>query len=216
MSSQPLSHGMTHQQAVNFLRNHFLFNFCYETSGLTERPAPWVLTRTILCALDFIAALYCGWDGTNRRQIARPGNCTRFLTEVFPVATGNERYGQFAEHLYEMFRTGTVHQRNPKRFVNLESRSRILTWAFLQKDPGVIKTATGETLATHLTLVHVAPDTMALPISIKALYRDFVQSCEYFAEALEREAEAGGGELLRRWRQTADALSKAEDTHLTW
>lgn len=68
----------------------------------------------------------------------------------------------------------------------------------------------------HLRVHKVDADLALLPVSVLALYEDFLAACEHFAHLLEAEAEAGRADLLTRWWQTWNALGSPEATHVIW
>jgi hypothetical protein len=68
----------------------------------------------------------------------------------------------------------------------------------------------------HLRLHRVDDDLALLPVSVLAIYEDFLTACEHFATLLEAESSAGSAELLTRWWQTWNALGDPEGTALSW
>ena len=70
----------------------------------------------------------------------------------------------------------------------------------------------GNVEVEHLRLQVVDNDLALLPVSVLAIYEDFLTACEHFAGLLEAEAAAGGSELLTRWWQNWNALGSPEET----
>jgi hypothetical protein len=71
-------------------------------------------------------------------------------------------------------------------------------------------------MVEHLHLARTNNTVSHLPVSMKALFDDFLTTCEYFAREMDAEAKRGEGELLRRWNQTSNALAEPEATTLVW
>jgi hypothetical protein len=173
---------------------------------------------------NYVAALYCGWEGDNRRRIATGAKTVRFVKEVVAEATGEAGYDRFARHLYEMHRVGTVHLRSPKVVVAAgQARSSpALTWTLMQASRTSYALAISSYSLRHLEPVEVAkqiadfPTATMLPVSIRALFDDFLSACEFYAVRLE-EQRAGGDDLIASWRTTADTLASPEPNEdLDW
>jgi len=64
--------------------------------------------------------------------------------------------------------------------------------------------------------VRVDANKTILPVSLKALFEDFIAACEYCARQLEAEKAAGGQALRDKWRQVADVLFSPDRTKLLW
>lgn len=151
-----LKRDMTHAEAATHLREEVVGTLRFETARLLGRPpspteissavvrailrilpqrkpAFFGVVRGVLSDVDYVGALYGGWDGKDRRRIATVEKAVRFITDVFPVATGNHDYGARGEHLYDMFRHGTIHLRAPKRLTNAAAGTPILSWALMEQ-----------------------------------------------------------------------------------
>jgi hypothetical protein len=208
---------MTHDEAAEHLRGEVVGTSRHETAPLVRIPAFFGAVRAIMSDIDYVAALHEGWDGRDRRQIATARKAVDFLKTVFPAATGNQQYAVLANHLYDLFRHGTVHLRAPKFVVNRASSTSILSWGLMEArmedfDDGLGTRFTG----THMQPVRATAQKTVLPVSIQVLFEDFLSSCEYFANGLETEARVSGDAQISKWRQTADALASAEPTALLW
>jgi hypothetical protein len=200
----PLKQNMIHAEAVEHLRNEVVGTLRLETGRLLNRPPAFFgAVRGVISDLDYVAALYAGWDGVDRRQIAIARKAIAFFRDIFSAALGDPAYGQFAEHLYGMYRVGTIHLRAPKQLRNPSASTEILSWALMEDRTeefeyplGSGKTCRG----THLQPIALDGQKTLLPVSIQALFEDFVKACEHFAKLLEAEAASGGTDLLTRWR----------------
>jgi hypothetical protein len=209
---------MNHNQMIRHLQHEFLLTVKYETGRLAEthRPAFFGVARAILCELDYLAALYCGWDGRDRRRIATPVKFRRFLEQVVTPATRNPGYATLGAHLYEIYRVGTVHLRGPKRLLNPHASTQELSWALLNERSELAKIGARIVRLRHLRLARIDPGKTLLPVSVQGLYRDLFRTCSRYVQELRAEKRANGTLLRDRWRTTADALVTPETTQLTW
>jgi len=210
---------MTHDEAAEHLRNEVVGTLNHETRPLVEEAKFFGAVRAVMCDIDYVAALFAGWDGKDSRRIATAEKFRSFVEHVFSSATGNSGYRTFAGHLYAMYRVGTVHLRHPKQLENAAASTTILSWGVMVERtedfayPSGGKAFTG----THLQPVKVDAAKTILPVSLKALFEDFVAACGEFARFLEVEKAAGGHALLDKWREVADALVAPDrTTTLSW
>jgi hypothetical protein len=224
-----LETGMSHAAIAAHLRHEVMETSRFETGRLIQHergmseslpgPAFFGAVRAVMCDVDYVAALYDGWDGLNRRHLATRRKTVRFLSEVFADATGEPSYTRFAEHLYNIYRSGTVHLRAPKRLRNPDASTPMLAWTVMttRETNGPGKQTVGPYTFRHLEPWRAeAPVVTTLPVSIEALHEDFLSACEHYASLVEREAADGGVDLRDRWRSTADAMVDLEDTDLDW
>lgn len=216
----PLAVNMSHHDAVTHLKVEVGETARRETGRLVDpsSPAFFGAVRAVMCDIDYVAALYAGWDGQQRRQIATRNKVVAFMREMLPLATGEHAYGRLAEHLYELYRVGTVHLRQPKIILSPgpPCSTQALTWALMYGREG-----TAEFRSRTYPLRHLSPITVSkqigdfhevtmLPVSIKALFDDFLAACDLYARLLEDEEQAGGNVFIDRWRSAADALASPE------
>jgi len=207
-----LSKDMTHADAINHLRATFPLHLTHDV----EPSAPFGALRSIFAGIDYVAALYSGWKGG---WIVKSANTIGFLKTFFPVATGVDAYSQFADHIYDMFRNGSVHLYLPK---NLQNQNPIcstpfLTWCVVTGEhrTGMSEFRGLNFIATHLMPVPIE-DTTVLPLSPHALLEDLLKTCDLFAKHLEDEQEKDEHPLLDRLRQTADGITRPAGTGLVW
>jgi hypothetical protein len=209
---------MTHEQAAAHLRHEVMDTARFETGRLVspQEPALFGAVRAVMSDLEYVAALYYGWNGKRRDKIATREKTIRFVREVMSDATGDEGYRLWAEHLYTLYRTGLVHLRMPKVLTSPTSSTPCLGWALMYERADHLSEANGSLQVEHLHLCRTNDRVSHLPVSIKALFDDFLLTCERFAADLDAEGACGGTELIRRWDQTTNALADPEDTPLTW
>ena len=104
-----------------------------------EPPGFFGAVRMLMCEVDYLAALYFGFNGKDRRKISTPGKSVRFIDEVISQASGEGNYRRFAKHLYEMYRVGLVHLRAPKIVTRADASTPVLTWTLMtRRNRGVI------------------------------------------------------------------------------
>lgn len=214
----PLIRDMKHEQMAAHLREEVCNTARYETERLIDfhKPGFFGAVRAIMSDLDYVAALYQGWDGRNRREISTARKTIEFLRDVFPDATGESGYAAFSEHLYQMYRVGTVHLRAPKRVSNPRSATAELGWALMYERQENAEYAGTSLILTHLRLVQATSQRTLLPVSIRVFFDDFLSSCDEFARRIEQEHASGGTVLRDRWRSAANALVEAEPSDLLW
>lgn len=210
---------MTHTAAVAHLRGEVAEVAKSETGRLVvaEEPAFFGAVRGVMCDLDYVGALYAGWNGHRRDRIATKDKTVRFIRDVMSTATGEDGYRRWSKHLYELYRTGVVHLRAPKVLHNSACDPPRLAWLLMfDRRTDIPEVASGS--AEHLRVVRASAKqaTAFLPVSIRALFEDHLAAVEYFAQSLETEADEGGHALLHRWRETANALCEPDPTSLDW
>ncbi len=213
-----LKAGMTYDEAAEHLRQEIVGTLRHETEPLVREAKFFGATRAIMCDIDYVAALFEGWDGKDPRRIATPEKFRTFVETVFTTATGNQCYKVFAGHLYAMYRVGTVHLRHPKQLESKTASTPVLSWGIMVERtedfdyPVGGKAFTG----THMQLVKVDAAKTILPVSLNGLFEDFILACEHFAKLLEAEKAGGCHTMLGKWRSVADALIAPDRTKLRW
>lgn len=120
-----LTPDMSHREAAAHLPEEVIGTCRRETGRLVDpvEPAFFGAVRGVLSDLEYPAALWAGWDGANRRHIATARKSVRFLREVMAPATSEPAYADLAEHVFQLFRVGTVHLRAPKRLIVDQGRT---------------------------------------------------------------------------------------------
>lgn len=211
---------MSHQAAAKHLRQEVISTAKYETGRLVDpaSPAYFGAVRAVMSDVEYVGALFNGWDGKDDKKIATRMTFTRCLADLFAPATRNAQYATYAKHLYELYRCGTVHLRAPKQLRNVANQPEILSWTLMVEREESIDVGGAEIQLRHLSPFRGPglPDRITLPVSIAALFEDFVFACEHFASALEVEQAGGGIALLRRWESAAIGLCAPTRSSLSW
>ncbi|MTD43800.1 hypothetical protein GKE82_05630 [Conexibacter sp. W3-3-2] len=210
---------MDHAAAVAHLRKEVANTARAETGRLvtTGEPAFFGAVRAVMSDLDYVAALYYGWNGARRDQLATKKKTVRFIREVVNDAAAGQGYDRWASHLYELYRTGVVHLRAPKILSNADNDPPKLGWLLMQQRAEPLPAGLGPGQAQHLRPAHrKGHDTLLLPLAIDALFEDYLAAVDLFANGLQDEAAADETPMLDRWRQTADALCDPDPSQLQW
>jgi hypothetical protein len=215
-----LSPAMSHRDAIGHLRRAIVPTATYETGRLVDcdSPAFFGATRGVMCDLDYVSALYCGWDGKDERQIATRAKTIRFLIDVVAFAASNSAYGRYAAHLYDLYRVGTVHLRGPRRLEDPANNPPVMSWALMveRKDSWAPNGVAFDLEHLVPVVASTPPQRVVLPLSIRGLFEDFILACERFALDLETESGTGGRVLLERWNSAAAGLTRPGQSKLTW
>ena len=204
--------------AARHLRHVVAETTRFETGRLVtpEDTALFGAVRAVMSDMEYVASLYCGWDGENRRQIQTAAKTITFMAEVMAEPTGNPGYSAYGRHLYDLYRCGLIHQRVPKVLRSENASTLLLGWALMYHRTDQLGAHRGNAEVEHLRLRVIDNDLALLPVSVVAIYEDFLAACEHFAALLEAEAATGGSQLLTRWWRTWNALGSPEDSKLTW
>jgi len=211
-----LKPGMSHDEAAGHLRNVVVATANHETQPLVTSGKFFGAVRSIFCELDYLGALFCGWDGKNDLQIATKRKCVTYISDVIAKAAKNPAYSSYGGHLYELFRSGTVHLRAPKELENANSSRPVLSWSLLTRRKEFWPQLGID--VEHLVPVPspVSSRLLILPLSLAVLFDDFLAGCEHFAQLLEAEKTASGNALLTAWDSTAAGLTRPGRSTLTW
>src|SRR5207245_2086170 len=134
--------------------------------GLVDQFAAWAALRSMICDLEFLAALYGGFDGSKDATRMNRYRFVRFIDEIVVPATGTTSYRTYGGHLYDMFRVGMVHLRLPKKLENPKNSTPVLTWSFLKdKEAHVVDDEGRSVIATHLKTYRLNAKVTVLPVS---------------------------------------------------
>lgn len=175
------------------------------------------VTRQILCLVDFLGSLYCGYEGkkdkkTKRMIISEGWKAKKFIKEVLEYI--DPIYKENGEILFDMYRHGLVHLYQPRTIKQRNGRE--LKWAIYKgaRERANInfKTDMGDFTisdARHLGISTNPSDKKSdlLTISITCLYKDLLTAIDKFYELLEKDKNES---LLKNWQTTANAISEPE------
>lgn len=179
------------------------------------------VTRQILCFVDFLGALYCGYSEKEKKEdikkykrvlISKTEKVEKFIIEFL----GTEIDSKYSEHgkvFYQMYRHGLVHLYQPKTIK--QKNGRILKWAIYKGGrechPEGFDTQGGKFTipnARHLDIVVDPRDKKddLMTISITCLYKDLLTAIDKFYSKIEKN----GNNEIGKWRETANAILESE------
>lgn len=170
------------------------------------------VTRQIVCMIDFLGALYSGFDSTKDyrdinkkkgKRIASSEKALKFIQEIFGEIDPN--YKDNGKYLIEMYRHGLVHLFQPKQL--LLNDGKILQWlSYKGGRNGDIEVRSGWVVknATHLLMVSDS-GSFFLPVSIRILYNDLLTAIDIYLEKLKKSKE-----LQDKWVSAANEICEPE------
>lgn len=176
------------------------------------------VVRSVLCYIDYLGALYEGYDGRSKfgngtQKLATPEKAKKFIKEILGVV--DESYKLNGELLYEMYRHGTVHLYRPHRLKN--SNGRVLFWLTYKGSREYWTHYEHKAIKVrHLQILKWKNKEYALPVSIICLYEDLIESVQLYFEKIENELKNGTNHLLNNYSTMVEALMKPEPTKLSW
>ena len=211
----PLSSNMTLSRIIDYLRTDLKVSIQNDIFPALQTDKAeggyFSVPRLVLCCVDYLGALYCGFDGKDPNHIATANKAKKFLREV--MAKADRRYGGRGDLLVEMYRHGTVHLNAPLSLIR-STDNRIITW---QCYKGPRTAATAERIIVHLHPYEFQAGADILPISINCLYDDLLASIEEYCNLLLLDDnQNGGGELITRFVSAANALVVPKRVSFRW
>lgn len=209
---------MTRTEIVDFLDKELVPQVQTEINGLIwprkKHGAYFITVRQILCMVDFLGAVYCGYPLAERKvdknglHISKSEKAVKFILKYFaPKATYNKNTVQ---QLYTMYRHGLVHLYQP-RYLRL-SNKKVLKWFFYRGNRHLsrlpLDTDSGRVVVNnvkHLEIINIGArkNLFHLPICVDALCEDFMQAIETYKTDV-----AAKKTLQRKWRTTVNAICK--------
>lgn len=214
-----LTKNMGVRQIKSFLENELKEQIFLEIAPILyigqETGGYFGVTRQVLCLVNFLGALYCGFTPEERKQKQDVGPSSKALQFIENVLGDIDPAYKSLEgkYFYEMYRHGLVHLYQPK---SLKLRSgRKVNWMIYKGDreshTEVINIAGKRHTVQnvkHLGILNNPFNSGSnyLAISITCLYKDLLTSIDNFYERIKKNKD-----LLKNWRQTANAISKPVD-----
>lgn len=175
--------------------------------------------RTVLSYIDYLGALYRGYNGERDRngvrRIATSRKAEHFITEI--MSQIDPVYRETGRLLYRMYRHGTVHLYRPNALRRQDGR--MIAW-ISYKGPRQGLVSDGNRLnisAQHCIPIRLTDTEDRLPVSINCLYDDLLASIERYYLLIENEINSGqGSNLQQNFSNVVDALMEPDETNLTW
>lgn len=163
--------------------------------------------RQILCLVDFLGALYYGYDGeidkrTGRKLISKSEKATRFIEEI--MGDNDPNYKTNGKYLYLMYRHGLVHLYQPKEIELRDGKK--LSW-FAYKGPREGAKVLELQNVRHMGISQSPQDSNVklLTISIICMYYDLITAVDLYTKRIELDDG-----LQNRWISTANAISEPD------
>ena len=210
---------MTRDEMVGFIDNELLHQ-----AKLEIRNWIWpnkitggyfVVSRQILCMVDFLGAVYSGYSLKERKRdksgkkIAGANKAKHFITKFFkPRKIYNE---DTVDKLYEMYRNGLVHLYQPK-ILKFGSKGT-LKWALYRGkrfQPEIsLGSDKGNITFHNISHLQIVPNKLNknnyLFICVDRLYEDFEKAILDYRDKLYNTKS-----LQRKWRTAVNAICKPQ------
>lgn len=181
-----------------------------------------LIPREIFAYVDFIGALYSGYDGSldrsGRKRITSSRKAIRFLKEV--MGKVDAQYDTLGELVYEMYRHGTVHLNRP-HLLKRKSDGATIEWLVYKNSPR--KNYELEYDGQKITVSHMHPylfDSTSkryiLPISMEGLYEDLLSALGVYRKALMENCARGDKELFDNFQSVRRELVLPDSTETSW
>jgi hypothetical protein len=158
--------------------------------------APHTISREWSCYVDHLGHLYTGWSASNR-----VGDRFRaYLRDVLSLV--DPAYGTRADVIYKMYRTGPVHEFDPKVLKN--SKGQVLGWMEYVGSRDVVHQSVE---IRHLKIAQLAPGSdYVLPVSTQCLVEDLVASIRCLIKGVGLESER-----VAAWNAAVAKLNDPEE-----
>lgn len=213
-----LKRNMTCGEMVGFIDNELLPQAKLEIQSWIKprkkQGGYFVVTRQILCMVDFFGATYSGYPFSERKsdkkgaRIATSRKAIKFIESFFePEKTYTK---EATTTLYNMYRHGLVHLYQP-RALKYNTR-RVLQWFFYKggrlKKSIEVDTPKGKIKFKNVKHLEIIFDSRYknyyyFPISIDCLYNDFVDAAKKYRDKLKKTKY-----LQTNWRTAVNAICK--------
>ncbi|OGM61503.1 hypothetical protein A2961_04110 [Candidatus Woesebacteria bacterium RIFCSPLOWO2_01_FULL_39_21] len=166
------------------------------------------VTRQILCLVEFLGTLYCGYDKKrDGKDIAQTWKAEKFIKEVMGKDF-DKNYEANGELMYTMYRHGLVHLYQPKT-LKLKDGTELRWMAYKGGRDEHEEEIAGLkfTNVRHLGKVkHPKEDGIYyLAISIICLYYDLITAVDLYWRLLEQDED-----LQKKWISVANVISEPE------
>lgn len=215
----PLSNNMSFADIMIYLQTDLdtsIQNDVYPVLQADKREGGYfAVPRLVLCYIDFLGALYCGFSGTNVNKIATTAKAKKFIRDV--MSRVDPAYGTHGDLLVEVYRHGTVHLYSP---ISLKrtSDNKVLQWELYKgtRREMLIAGTYSSKWVSHMKLYSHDTTTDVLPISITCLYEDLRQSIDEYCELLQQEHTSGATTLKDNFVSAANQIVAYKVVNYNW
>ena len=165
------------------------------------------VTRQILCLVDFLGALYSGYNGevdkkTGRKVISKAEKAIKFIEDVFGDKDTN--YKTNGKYLYLMYRHGLVHLYQPKE-LELKDGKKLSWLAYKGAREGATVLEVQNVRHMEISQNPHDPNIKYLTIWITSLYYDLITAMDLYTKKLENDKDS-----QNKWITTANAICEPE------
>jgi hypothetical protein len=167
-----------------------------------------VVSRQILCMVDFLGAVYCGYNQEEQakdvegRKISVGGKARKFILDFFEP--NFEYTSPIVDLFYDMYRNGLVHLYQPKI---LKYKGGTLQWCIYKGKRNLNELILNKVVFKNVSHMQIVPDepkeTNYLLICIDSLYEDFEKALTTYRDQLSQSEK-----LQQNWRETVNAISQ--------
>lgn len=169
------------------------------------------VTRSVLSYVDYLGALYGGYDGSvdrsGRRKIATPKKATTFIKDIFGQIY--RPYSLYGELMYKMYRHGTVHLYRPHTLKN--PKGEVLEWLTYKggdsERKGYLKYEHKLIFVHHMIPQRFAYERHVFPVAIDLLYEDLLLGIDLYLEKIKKSET-----LAKNYSDVINALLLPEDS----
>jgi hypothetical protein len=178
--------------------------------------------KLVLSCVDYLGALYCGWQPTERNSAGRPIftstlKAIKYLEDVFGQVF--REYRSRGKLLWEIYRHGTVHLNEPKA---LQNGAKTISWFIFKGGwnermiDADVPTGPGQSVrmyVSHIVPMEITglPNVWILPICTTCLYEDLLRSLEVYAQKIQKDPN-----LENNFRNTVNEMVKPDQTNIPW
>lgn len=166
------------------------------------------VTRQILCLVEFLGTLYCGYDKKrDGKDIAQTWKAEKFIKEIMGKEI-DEYYGTNGDLMYAMYRHGLVHLYQPKTLKLKDGiELRWMAYKGARDEHEEFIAGLKFTNVRHLGKVkHPNEEGIYyLAVSITCLYYDLIAAVDLYSKLLE-----GSEDFQNKWISVANVISEPE------
>lgn len=191
--------------------------------GVANRGGFFSVPMLVLSCVDYLGALYSGWQPSERDHNGRPiftssVKAVRYLHDVFGEVF--PEYKKQGRLLWEIYRHGTVHLNEPKA---LQNGKKTISWYIFKGNwkermiVGKVPTGIGKSVEmsflSHIVPIEITglPDEWIMPVCTTCLYEDLLGSLDVYSQMIQKDPT-----LEDKFRNTVNEMVKPDQTNITW
>lgn len=170
--------------------------------------------RLVFCYVDFLGAIYSGFQKSGKSGIATTAKAKNYLCDVMSLV--DPGYKGVADALINAYRHGTVHLYAPIFLKRKDGRE--LAWECYKGPRKTLKEVgpNSSLWINHLHPYQAKTNTDVLPISINCLYDDLLQSIDQYCDLLVKEHQNGYSVLFSKYLSAARQINLPKPVGISW